>query len=301
MRKLGILLLLNFYVFSGYSSILPENSYTIPITQKNEGLSEIQYHKVIDKVENIYSPIVEELGMKLKIERLWNDPRVNAGTIKMGKEVIIRMYGGYARHPSITEDAFALVICHELGHHLGGAPRKDLYGRGPEWPSVEGQADYFATLKCLRKVFRKDQNSKIISNFEVPEIIQKTCTNAFPTEWEAAICIRTTLAGIANSHISSLIRGHQPPTVDTPDPNIVSETFEAHPIPQCRLDTYFQGSICKVSSDVFVSSENEATGTCHQLNNHATGMRPLCWFSPKSFQIIPCRRYELQEYRTLKN
>lgn len=266
-----------FLTHLSYASILPENNLAIPASSKNEGLSETQYHQVIDKVERIYRPIVEKVGKKLTIERLWENSRVNAGTTKKGNEIILRMYGGYARHPLISEDAYALVLCHELGHHLGGIPRKK-YDNGDEaWPSVEGQADYFATLKCLRKVFRPDNNEMVASKLSYPDVVREKCAAAFKTEWETSMCIRTTVAGMVNSKISASIRDTSDPEIETPDQSSVRETFEGHPVPQCRLDTYFQGSICEVSSVRSVSDKDETTGTCHIKNGHADGVRPACW------------------------
>jgi hypothetical protein len=190
------------------------------------------------------------------------------------------MYGGYARHRLVTEDAYALVICHELGHFLGETPKK-LYRSGkPAWPSVEGQADYFATLKCLRKVFRKEDNERAIAGALIPSLVREKCSSAFKTKWEIALCARTSLAGISTAAISAEIRNTDLPVVDTPDPSVASETYEAHPLPQCRLDTYFQGSICEVSSTRSLSSEDESKGTCHQALNHIDGVRPACWFKP---------------------
>ena len=62
----------------------------------------------------------------LKIEKKWSSATVTAGTYRdiRNKQWIINLYGGLARHPLITEDAYALVICHEIGHHIGGAPKK---------------------------------------------------------------------------------------------------------------------------------------------------------------------------------
>lgn len=133
--------------YSSIASILPENSKVIPVSDKNAGLTEVQYEEVIFKAESFYRPILEKMGRKLTINRLWSDPRVNAGTTKKGNEIIINLYGGYPRHALATMDAYLLVICHELGHHLGGAPRKIFSSGERGWPSTEGQADYFATLK----------------------------------------------------------------------------------------------------------------------------------------------------------
>lgn len=280
MRLLSALFLFSLTLSFAEASILPPNNLAIPVSDKNEGLSESQYNAVIDKVEAVYGPIVKEEGKKLIIKRLWESPVVNAGTIKNGKEIIIKLYGGYARHQYVTEDGYALVICHELGHHLGGAPRKYYDSGAVAWPSVEGQADYFATLKCLRKVFRKDDNNEIASKLVVPDIVKEKCSAPFKEEWEKSLCIRTTVAGIAIGNISADIRNTELPDVSKPDEKMVSETFEAHPEPQCRLDTYFQGSVCEVSSYRPISHKDELKGTCHPDNGHTEGNRPLCWYRP---------------------
>jgi hypothetical protein len=262
-----------------HASILPENDLEIPATKISEGLSEQKYNMVINKVENIYRPIIEQMGHKLTIERLWTNPRVNASTILRGKEIVIYLFGGYARHPKVTEDAYALVICHELGHHLGGAPRKHFASGALGWPSTEGQADYFATLKCLRKVFRQDDNADRISNLEIPSVVEEGCSG-FRRYWERAMCMRTTMAGLIVSNITANVSQGELPMVETPDPTIVQKTTESHPKAQCRLDTYFQGSICEVSSYRSVSATNEIEGTCHPSTGHELGTRPLCWFKP---------------------
>lgn len=281
MQKLTVLLPLLLLTPLANASILPENNLAIPVSEKNEGLSESQYNSVIDKVEDVYRPIVEDKGRKLTIRRLWESSVVNAGTLRNGKEIIVKLYGGYARHSMITEDGYALVICHELGHHLGGLPRKIYDATGEvAWPSVEGQADYFATLKCLRKVFREDNNVEAVKNLSIPDYIKEKCSEPFEEEWEKALCMRTTMAGIAIANISADIRNTEKPDVETPDENVVEKTYEAHPVPQCRLDTYFQGSICEVSSYRSLSDRDETAGTCHAKAGHSEGTRPLCWYKP---------------------
>lgn len=258
-------------------NFLPENNLTIPVTKSTSGITEEQYHQAIDKFEARYRPILENIGKKLTIERLWEDPRVNAGTLKKEQEVIIRPYGGFARHPKITSDGYLLVLCHELGHHLGGSPKKNH--PEPSWPSTEGQADYYATLKCLRKIFREDDNIAAIREIEVPSVITEKCSLSFKTAWEKALCIRTSMAGIAVAHVMAQTKREENPDVSTPDTSITAMTLDAHPDTQCRLDTYFQGSICEVSSYKPVSSQDEKIGTCHPLNGHELGNRPSCWFA----------------------
>jgi len=51
-----------------------------------------------------------------------------ASVDKQGQQ-FIHMFGGLARHPLMTEDAFLLVACHEFGHHYGGAAAGRLRAR----------------------------------------------------------------------------------------------------------------------------------------------------------------------------
>lgn len=284
MSLLKILLILTFVsktIFAcsidGKSGFLPPNSIEIPTHQK-AGLSVEEFHRVIDQVEAIYSPIVASYGSALKIERLWDNPTVNAGTLQRenGKIWQINLYGGFARHPFLSPDGFALVICHELGHHLGGAPKKKI----PTWSSYEGQSDYFATLKCLRKIFQKEDNIAAIEEMDIPSKVRERCMTSFPEEREAALCIRTTLAGFSVASVSADIQKEPVPSLEGFDPTIVEESQEKHPKVQCRLDSYFEGSVCEVSSFVKVSQTDEVPGTCHPAQGHTTGVRPLCWFKP---------------------
>src|SRR5690606_11499441 len=150
----------------GSTGFLPENEMNIPVGLKtNGGLSEEQFNAVIDKIEAIYTPIVREMGGRLKINRKWENGTVNANATRLGGW-IVNMYGWLARHETITEDGFALVLCHEIGHHLGGAPKvAGLLGLN-RWASNEGQADYYATLKCLRRAFLNDNNTKVLKAFK---------------------------------------------------------------------------------------------------------------------------------------
>ena len=141
----------------GKTGILPENNLNIPVGLKfvGGGITEAQFNRVIDRISKLYTPVVSRLGGTLSIKRNWNDGTVNAYASRSGKTWNVAMFGGLARHETVTEDGFALVVCHELGHHIGGAPKKVSYYSN-SWASNEGQADYFANLKCLRKTFFKD-------------------------------------------------------------------------------------------------------------------------------------------------
>jgi hypothetical protein len=264
------------------ASILPPNHLRIPPSEKFSGLAEHRYHAVIDQFESLYSPVLTALGAKLKIDRRWESPIVNAGTYRDegGKHWHINLHGGFARHRYITEDGYTLVICHELGHHIGGAPKK-LSIPAIDWSSNEGQADYFGTLKCLRKIFEADDNQAVIRDMKIPGKVSNACENSFSGKNEQAICIRTSMAGLAVANVMADSQGVALPSFEGRDTREVAFTMENHPRVQCRLDTYFEGSVCPVNHYDPVSQVNEVNGTCHPRRGFVQGNRPHCWFKPQ--------------------
>ncbi len=265
----------------GSEGFVPENNLKIfSHTKRVGGITEEQFNGLIDKYEALYSPIIKTYGGELQVERKWTDPTVNAYAQQLGKTWRVSMFGGLARHDTITEDGFALVICHEIGHHIGGSPKKVSPWSSP-WASNEGQADYFATLKCLRRGWENDNNEEIVSKMEVPEALAKACSSQHIWNQDYFICVRGGMAGLSVAKLFQALRGSSvEPKFDTPDPKIVTKTDDNHPATQCRLDTYFQGSLCEISFKEDVTSDSEVTGTCHGSTNHSKGLRPLCWFKP---------------------
>ncbi|WP_408096695.1 hypothetical protein ACJVC5_16795 [Peredibacter sp. HCB2-198] len=267
----------------GTEGFVPENNVKIYANQKGRmgGLTEQQFNDVITKVETLYAPIISNFGANLQVERNWDDPTVNAYAQQMGKTWKVSMFGGLARHETITEDGFALVVCHELGHHIGGAPRKTSQWAS-SWASNEGQADYFATLKCLRKVWLNDDNQAIVRQMmPVPATLRRACSSAHTWSDDYYMCIRGGMAGMSVSRLFMALRNSTvEPKFDTPDTKVVTRTDDNHPAYQCRLDTYFQGALCDKSMNEDVSASSEVTGTCHGTLGDKVGLRPLCWFKP---------------------
>ena len=264
----------------GKSGFLPENDLYIPVGSKSisGGLSQAQFNAVITKVENFYAPIVADLGGKLVVERLWDDGNVNAYAKRDTPKVwTVQMFGGLARHETITADGFSLVLCHELGHHIGGAPKK-RNGRTP-WASSEGQSDYFATLKCLRQVFLHDNNAAVVKKLAAPAHLVSACKKAFRKD-DVNICVRSGMAGASVAALFASMDDSKLANFSTPDLTVVTSNVDSHPATQCRLDTFFQGAICQVGFNEEVSQSDEIKGTCHGVTGYTTGLRPRCWHKP---------------------
>ena len=238
----------------------------------DQGISEATFNAALDKVVAVYNPIVKAHGYTLQFNRLWPDGTVNSDTYTDGTTWIINSYGGLGRYPGMTSDAYIAVACHELGHHLGGAP---VFNDG-SLMSIEGEADYHVGTKCMRKVFAKDNNIKIVAATKVDPLVASRCTQAFKgNAGEIALCERSAEAGLVLAKILQDLEKGAPIAFTTPDPAVVTQTFEDHPAAQCRLDTYFNSAVCSVSSDIEFSNDDYKVGSC--LKGH--GVRPSCWFA----------------------
>lgn len=284
MLKSLLVIYFSFFTFNAFACVggkgyLPPNTVYIPEDDKNlTGIDQTDFNEVIDKVYEVYAPIIRQKGGTLKINRLWSNGKVNASAYRQGSTYIVDMFGGLARHNSMTKDGFALVTCHEVGHHIGGAP---LYTDSrTSWAATEGQSDYFAVTKCLRKLMASEDNENIVRQMQIDPAADQKCDEQHSVGNDAAICKRISMAGYASSSMFAAIQNGRMPAFDNPDTSKVARTYESHPHYQCRLDTYFQGASCPVDESIDVSQRDPNVGTCNRAANFTEGLRPLCWFKP---------------------
>lgn len=167
------------------------------------GISKASFQAVITKALSVYSPIFEARRCPLVIHPLWSDGTINAQAYRYGGKCHVDMFGGFARFQGITTKAFAAILCHEIGHHLGGAPTYT----GMSWASVEGQSDYYATRDCMRRLGYSSGS--------------------------ASLALATALAKLSGEA--------RLPSRNDRATEKVSRTLESHPRAQCRLDTMDRG------------------------------------------------------------
>jgi hypothetical protein len=279
-----LLLLKTAVVFScdenGKTGFLPANNLKISIWDKSSnGITEDKFLSIIKKVTDIYAPIVQSKGGNLVLNNEWSDDTVNALAIRNGDSWVINMYGGLARHKLTTEDGLALIVCHEIGHHIGGAPHKNF-----SWAASEGQADYFGAMKCLRRVFESDDNLSFVSKITVEPLVTNQCSLVYKSADGLALCQRIAMAG---KSLGSLLASLTDNLVDfnRPDLTKVITSFEGHPAAQCRLDTFFQGILCDKSYDQDIDNKDPIIGSCIASDGHQIGIRPRCWYKPGPVEI----------------
>ena len=261
----------------GKGGFAPENNRKIFKTDKEtNGMTQENFNAIITRVENVYKPIVSAMGKNYSVERNWDDATVNAYADQDGDNWNVHMFGGLARSPEVTDDGFMLVVCHETGHHLGGAPKYN----GTEWASNEGQADYFGTLKCMRRVIGGDDNVTIVSKMQIDADAKTKCELVYKSANEVAMCERIAMAGKSLALLLADLGGSGKVAFNTPDKSAVRKTNDNHPAAQCRLDTYFQGGLCDKAVDELNSNTDPKPGTCVKSEGFTSGIRPLCWYKP---------------------
>ncbi len=261
----------------GKSGILPPNNMRIStLTRSLNGIDERMFNAIIDRVVKVYAPIVAQKGARLNVEKRWADETVNAFADRQGTTWSVHMFGGLARHSAITPDGFMLVVCHELGHHLGGAPK---YGN-MQWATNEGQADYFGTMKCMRRVL--SESPEIARpRFTADPTVQSACVSAHRDANDQQMCMRIGMAGKSLANLFAAFGGPAP-KFETADKTVVSKTYDGHPKAQCRLDTYFQGSLCAKPYLDDVDERDPKRGVCLAADGFKVGVRPLCWYKPSA-------------------
>ena len=203
MRYLGLIVLLIAQQTS--ATCFPENHQWVA-AQSKSSVSYAQFKSAIAQVQKYYGPIVAKQGATLQINDMWSDGTVNSQAYRSddNRTWFVDAFGGLARFHGMTQMGFALVLCHEVGHHLGGAPR---FNHNTDWASVEGEADYFATTECMRHI---------------------------------APTASATASQVLGNVLADL-GGERHPRMSTPDQHIVPITYEDHPAAQCRFDTYTAG------------------------------------------------------------
>jgi subtilisin-like proprotein convertase family protein len=305
------LLMATLFAAEAQASFLPQNNLHL---QDNllgfTNVEETEFNGIIDKVAKYYSPIVKSHGGTLNMIRDWNDSTVNAYAAQEMSNWNVKMFGGLARRPEITPDGFTAVVCHEMGHHLGGFY---FYANSStEWAASEGQSDYFATHSCLPNIWRNEKDNNAKSRATASPFIRSQCDGVWHTTDAQNLCYRVASAGESLATMLSALRNGEAPKFETPDPKEVDVTSIEHPAAQCRLDTYLQGALCTQSFDEKIipgranrygqnSKQVELlsqASSCHAAAGFAFGTRPRCWFAPRlQFNALKIQQSDVYEHR----
>lgn len=274
------------------ASILPPNDLHLEDqVDVVANIDEQLFNKIIDDIMKIYEPFADAQKITLEAKKLWTNNTVNASAEQPRKDLWrINMYGGLARRKEVTPDGFALVVCHELGHHFGG-----FVFKGSRWASAEGQSDYYATQACGRIIWKNQLTENERFRASVDPEAKKQCDLAWKDKEDQDLCYRISMGGHSLAALLAALGRKPEPEFGSPDQNKVTVTNTRHPAAQCRLDTYFQGALCIENFDLKqIPGKNHPTGqesmdaekeaikySCSATGAHSMGLRPTCWFKAR--------------------
>lgn len=261
------------------------------------GINEADFNSAIDEHKTKFDNyevgdkkgLVQSFGATWTIAKLWSNNTKNANASKRGSKWHINMYGGLARYNTITKDGFALVLCHEMGHLVGGFP---AYGSGSREKLMadEGNSDYYATYACAEFLWADQEELNAKARDVVKPAAKAFCDKVYPEdEDDQNLCYRKVNG---SEGLAKFLNGGKDVSFDKPDTKKVSKTSHRHPRGQCRLDTYMAGAACKKYEDwkheAYPANEKEMNEqSCSgSYPNDATavkeqGLRPRCWFAPR--------------------
>lgn len=190
----------------------------------------------------------------------------------------ITVHGGLIDHPKMNYQAMGLILCHEMGHFLGGAPyvkgrqlTPTFITRAPKNMSTEGQADFFATADCGKKLFTIEELKDDYS-----DLPQESFDLCYGTKLDEKLClhlIQTSKRVIdIYTDIVSAITGinYKEVSYTKRDTSLTDRTLVyvgEYPGLQCRLDTMLAG----IS---FEQSERNKE------------LRPGCWYKTESHEFF---------------
>lgn len=190
----------------------------------------------------------------------------------------------------LQQDELDLLMCHEVGHAMGGAPFMSFAGVKNIAPvSAEGQADFFATSSCLPQLWRHDDSFPYLNWINDNPDLGIVCPADGRLDRDRGLCIRIARASLNFSRFIHRAIGDEvtmPPKDPGPLPTLLGKDSaiapftlrREYPRPQCRLQTFIQGLLCQtMANDGNFSIDPLTPLACDVVAQDAP--RPSCWFS----------------------
>lgn len=221
---------------SSQAAPLSEYFYLPPGASPRSSVTEADYQEVIRKfTQQNFLKVYQQTGRPLVVPFEWDSPFF--GAYAQDKEIYLQisLWGGMARAPGSSKATLAAILCHELGHFLGGEPRQTM--EGSTWSSTEGQSDFYAASVCLPELLRAH-----------PEWVPTISSDVLKVCGPQLSCQRVLQAGLETVQLFQRYsyRENIAVSLQTSE-NFTSELIRnTYPSDQCRLDTYVAGALCQL-------------------------------------------------------
>lgn len=190
----------------------------------------------------IYQPVLKSMGLTLEIQT---------------NEDSADYYGGASLEPGVfrisigeiirkdLSGTLAYTLCHEVGHLLGGEPKKPT----STWASTEAQSDFYATSVCLKKIYQQNPNL-LQGDTAVHSKVTRVCGQTYANTFEKRICERIaqdTFLFFTDVWTYINFSGITKPSFQV-ETSAAAEKGRNYPSLQCRLEIGFAGALCNGQS-----------------------------------------------------
>jgi hypothetical protein len=129
-----------------------------PDMTPNSPIDIVKFYTTPTQILQLFQTELEQKPYPIILNAEWESPFFGAGVSFYENNFRLMILGGTTRIAGLTPDAYAAIVCHELGHVIGGSPFQTI--TLAEWASAEGQSDFFAANVCLPRYFRSLNESE---------------------------------------------------------------------------------------------------------------------------------------------
>lgn len=246
--------MLKLLVFLIFISTLAEASFRFSKNQsyviyaEEETTSEIKedvFFQVTSDILNLYTGRGKVIIANLD----WKYPYMSAWANKNGEVFSINFWGGFARIPIMTLSTWEFIVCHEIGHIIGGHPMQTI--KDYDWASSEGQSDHFAVTECLPHYYSSLKGFLEREFVSTPLELDK-CLTEDPLKQQTCLSILAGARGFAGI-LKYMKLAKDKPHFETPAPRTENLIRNSYPTPQCRMDIAFNATDCLFQKTCFRS------------------------------------------------
>lgn len=237
--------------------------------------------QIIEDAKTIYTPLSITTFNKPLYFQTSESPTVGGSAHHEVSHLAVVIDKGLLETSRLTPDGFRMIVCHELGHLFGGSPRRHA---PPEWDgpvahdglslmTSEGQADYYASLVCFRKMLELESSESPRPDLERvgPRLKRKCQEEAGFKGLELEMCLRAALAGEDFLKVVFDFPISCEKFDDSITPHLIRDMY---PSRQCRLDTIVSGALCSEEQPFVLDFNLMENNSCGQTYAE----RPGCWY-----------------------
>lgn len=246
-----------------------------------DSLAQSWKEQIINNAKAIYTPLAIITFNKPLYFKINPSQTIGGSAHHEIDHLAISLDKGLLETSRLTPDGFRMLICHELGHLFGGAPRKNLplewdgpsAHDGLSFMTSEGQADYYASLVCFRKMLELETQDLPQPDYRRagPRLRKRCEEEAGFKNSELKTCLRTGLAGEDFLKLTFEF----PISCEKFDNSVAPQLIrDFYPDRQCRLDTIVNGGLCNEGHALVLDFDLMENNSCNQ----EYALRPTCWF-----------------------